>query len=65
MLVALALLMAVVALLALLGPAVLTEPAIVVEPAKPAVHAELAEPEPLPDEDLHDKPGHEAFGLVL
>ena len=61
MLVALAALVAVVALVALLGPA---EPAIVVQPAELAGLAELAEPEPLPDEDLHDEPGLEAFGLV-
>ena len=53
-----------VALVALLRPAVLAEPAIVVQPAEPAVLAELAELEPLPDEDLHDEPGLEAFGLV-
>ena len=64
MLEALASLAAVVALVALLGPAVLAEPAIVVQPGEPAVLAELAEPEPFPDEDLHDKPGLEAFGLV-
>ena len=51
-------LVALVALVALLGPAVLGEP------AELAVLAELAEPEPLPDEDLHDEPGLEAFGLV-
>ena len=54
----------IVALVALLGPAVLVEPAIVVQHEEPAVLAELAEPEPLPDEDLHDEPGLEAFGLV-
>lgn len=64
MLEALASLVAVVALVALLGPAVLAEPAIVVQPGEPSVLAELAEPEPLPDEDLHDEPGLEAFGLV-
>ena len=65
MLEALASLVAVVALVALLGPAVLAEPAIVVQPGEPAVLAELAEPEPLPDEDLHGEPGLEAFGLVF
>ena len=40
------------------------EPAIVVEPAELAVLAELAEPEPFPDEDLHNEPGLGAFGLV-
>ena len=67
MLEALASLVAVVALVALLGSAVLAEPAIVVqpgEPGEPAVLAELVEPEPLPDKDLHDEPGLEAFGLV-
>ena len=58
MLVALATLVAVVALVALLGPVVLAEHAIVVQPAELAVLAEL------PDEDLHDEPGLEAFGLV-
>ena len=65
MLEALSSLVAVVALVALLGPAVLAEPAIVVQPGEPVVLAELAEPEPLPDEDLHDEPGLEAFGLVF
>ena len=64
MLEALASLVAVVALVALLGPAVLAEPAIVVQPGEPAVLAELAEPELLPNEDLHDEPDLEAFGLV-
>ena len=62
----LATLVAVVVLEVLLGLAV-AEPAIVVKPAELAVLAvlaELAEPEPLPDEDLHDEPGVEAFGLV-
>ena len=42
------------ALVALLGPTILAEPAIVVQPAE---LAEPTEPEPLPDEDLHDEPG--------
>ena len=53
-----------VAVVALLGPAVLAKPAIIVQPAELVVLADLAEPEPLPDEDLHDEPGLEAFGLV-
>ena len=57
-------LVALTALVAPLGPAVLAEPAIVVHPMELAVLAEFAEPEPLHDEDLHDGPGLEAFGLV-
>ena len=41
----------VVALVALLRPAVLAEAVIVVQPLKPTVPAELAEPEPLPDQE--------------
>ena len=43
-------------LVALLGPAVLAEPVIVVQPLKPTVPAELAEPEPLPDQDCSVEP---------
>ena len=49
-------LVAVVALVALLGPAVLAEPVIVMQPAKPTVLAELAEPEPLPDQECSVEP---------
>ena len=45
-----------VALVALLGPAVLAEPVIVVQPLKPTVPAELAEPEPLPDQECSVEP---------
>ena len=48
--------MPVVALVALLRPAVLAEAVIVVQPLKPTVPAELAEPEPLPDQECSVEP---------
>ena len=45
-------------------PAELAEPGVLVQPAELAVLVELAEPEPLPDEELRDEPGLVAFALV-
>jgi len=57
-------LVALVALAGLVEPAELAEPGVLVQPAELAVLPELAEPEPLPDEELRDEPGLVAFALV-